>query len=79
MSAEDAGRAIGDDGDVIDEDSAATTQVIDHIAVVDHLVANVDRRAIAFEHAFDDIDGTIDTGAEAAWIGKEYVHGGQGP
>jgi hypothetical protein len=74
VGAEDQGGAVGNLAQVFDEDGALGLEVIDHVAVVHDFVADVDRAAKLFQRAFDDSDGTLDTGAEATGIGKQEVH-----
>jgi hypothetical protein len=42
---------------------------------VHHLVADVDRLAVQGEGAFDDLDGAVYAGTEAAGIGEQNFHG----
>ncbi len=74
---EDHGRAGGHLGELLDEDRAEVAQPLDHVAVVHHLVAHVDGRAEQLDGALDDVDGAVDAGAEAAWIGEQYLHHGR--
>jgi hypothetical protein len=57
----------------LDEDGALGLEAIDHVAVVHHFVPHVDRRAELFQRAFDDGDGALDAGAEAAGVGEQDV------
>ena len=75
VGAEDAGGAARDGGNLVDEDGAAVLEIIDHEAVVDHLVADVNGGAEQLEYALDDVDGAVDAGAKAAGIGKQDVLG----
>ena len=52
---------------LIDEDRAHSLQPFDDEAVVDDLVAHVDRCAETLERELDDLDRTIDAGTESAW------------
>jgi hypothetical protein len=56
---------------LLDEHRAELAQAVHDVAVVDHLVAHVDRRAEQLQRPFDDVDGAIDAGAEAAGIGEQ--------
>ena len=58
-------------GQVLDEDRALSLQVVDHVGVVDDLVADVDRRAELVQRALDDLDRAIDAGAKAARLGED--------
>ena len=75
VRAEDHGGAVGDLLELLDEHRALLAQVLDHPAVVHHLVAHVDGRAEHGECALDDLDRAVDAGAEAAWVGEENIHG----
>ena len=57
--------------ELVDEHRAFGLEILDHIAVVHDLMADIDRPAIAFERAFHDLDGAIYTGAEAARAGEQ--------
>ena len=74
MRREDAGCAVGNLVDLLDEDGTLGAQVIDDEAIVYDLVPHVDRRAQRLERALDDLDGPVDAGAEAPWIGQQDLH-----
>ena len=57
---------IGDFSQFLDENRALGFQAVDDIAVMDDLVADIDRRAIDGERPFHGIDGPNHAGAEAA-------------
>ena len=57
--------------ELVDEDRALGLEALDHEAVVDDLVPDIDRPAIAREGALDDLDRAIDARAEAARTGKQ--------
>jgi hypothetical protein len=44
------------------------------VAIVHDLVTDIDRRAVFFERALDDLDGAFDARAEASWLGQHYPH-----
>ena len=46
--------------------------------VVHDLVPDIDRRAVFLQRALDDLDGAHDTGAEAARLREDDLHGGLG-
>jgi hypothetical protein len=71
VGAENDGGAGGHFGEFLDEDRAFCLEVVDDEGVVDDFVADVDRRAELFQRAFDDGDGAVDAGAEAAGIGEK--------
>ena len=50
----------------LDEDRALGFEPLDHIAIVNDLVPDIDRRAIGLEGQDDDLDRAIDAGTEAA-------------
>ena len=70
VGAEDDGGPVRDLVQLVDEDGAAALQSFHDEAVVDHLVADVDRCPVEVEHALDDLDGTVDAGTEAAGVGE---------
>ena len=74
VGAEYDGRAGRDLVELVDEDGAAPFQAVDHEAVVHHFVTHIDGRSVELQDALDDLDGPVDTGAEAAWVGEEDVH-----
>ena len=51
-------------------------EALDHVFVVDDLVAHIDRRAVADERLLDGIDGPHHPGAEAARGAEQDVEGG---
>jgi len=55
--------------ELLDEHRTAFAQPLDHVTVVHHLVAHVDRSAEQLQRALDDLDRAINAGAEAAGIG----------
>jgi hypothetical protein len=65
MCRKDHGAVVGAVVQFLDEDRAHRLQAFDDMAIVDDLVAHIDRRAILLERAFDDLDGPVDAGAEA--------------
>jgi hypothetical protein len=54
-----------------DEDGAQGPQALDHVAIVDDLVAHIDRRAELLDRPLDDLDRPVDAGAEPARRGEE--------
>ena len=71
MGGEDDGRSVGYLVELIDEDRPPLFQPLDHIAVVDDLMADIDRRSIARQRLLDDLDRAIDAGAESAGRGQQ--------
>ncbi len=67
VGGKDHGRVgIRDFVQFFDEDGALGPERFHHEAVMDDLVAHIDRRAIFGERQLDDLDGTVDAGAKAA-------------
>ena len=52
--------------ELVDEHGAELLKPVDDKAVVDDLVADIDRRAEPLERELDDLDRPVDPGAEAA-------------
>jgi enamine deaminase RidA (YjgF/YER057c/UK114 family) len=52
--------AIGHFVQFLDEHRPLDLQIVDHVAIVNDLVADIDRRAITFDRAFDDLDRPVD-------------------
>ena len=66
VGGEDDRGALGDLGLLLDEDRAALAQLLDHVLVVDDLLAHVDGRAVELERALDGLHGPVDARAVAA-------------
>ena len=77
MGGEDRHRAGRDLVQLIDEHGAAGAQVLHHVAVVDDLVADVDRRAVLLQRPLDDLDRPLHAGAETAGLGQDDADHGQ--
>ena len=56
----------------LDEDRPERTQALDDMAVMDDLMPHEDRRAVLFQRAFNDLDGAIHPGTEAARRGEAH-------
>ena len=74
MGAEDHGGAVRHLGEGIHEHRALGAQVLDHEAVVHHLVAHVDGSAEALKRLLDDLDRAIHAGTETARLGQYHLH-----
>jgi len=74
MRGKDDRGAIGYLVELIDEYRTELAQPFDHVDVVHHLVAHVDRRTEQVDGAFHDVDGAIDAGAEPAGVGEQDLH-----
>ena len=64
---------FGDFVEFLDENRALGLQAVDHIAVMDDLVADIDRRPIEGERPLDRIDGPHDPGAKAAGGAQNHL------
>ena len=71
VSREDDERTLGHLVLRLDEDGSPLFEVAHDVHVVDDLVADVHRRAVALQQLLDDVDGAHDAGAEAARAGDE--------
>jgi hypothetical protein len=60
--------------EIVDEHGAESAQPLHHEAVVNDLVAHVDRGTEQLERSLDDLDGTIHAGAEAARVREQDLH-----
>ncbi len=74
MGTEDGHRLGRHFRQVLDEDRALLLQAFDHVFVVNDLVADIDRRAILLQRAFDDFDRAHNARAKAARLGKKHLH-----
>ena len=71
VSREDDQRALGHLGLLLDEDRTALGELLDHVLVVDDLLAHVDRRPVHVERLLDGLHGAVDAGAVAARRGED--------
>ena len=71
MGGEDHRRIVRHLVELLHEDGAAMLQLLDDEAIVDDLMADIDRRAIAGQRLFDDLDRPIHSGAESARGGEQ--------
>ena len=74
MSTEYDNGVVGYFIELIDKNSAPIPEVINDKAVVDNLMTHINRTPKHLKCAIDNINGAIDTGAEATWISQQYVH-----
>ena len=74
VGAEHRHRAVGNFIQLLDEDGALALELLDHMAVVDDLVADIDGRAEFLERPLDDLDRPDDAGAEAARLSHKNPH-----
>ncbi len=61
-----------------DKNGAALAQVLDHEAVVDHLMADIDGGPEELDGPLDDVDGSVHAGAKAPRVGDDDIHGAWG-
>ncbi len=76
---EDDDRALGHLGLAVHEHRAAIGQVAHDVAVVDDLLADVDRRAEVVERPLDRVHGAIDAGAVASRRRQQELGRGHAP
>ena len=62
--------AIGHFVEFFDKYRAFGFQAVDHIAVMDNFMADIDRRAMLFERKLDNLDGAVDARAKTTWSGQ---------
>ena len=78
VGGEDDQLALGDLGLLLDEDRAALGELLDHVLVVDDLLAHVDGGPVEVERLLDRLHGTVDAGAVAARRRKQHPAGRMG-
>ena len=71
VGGEDDHLALRHLGLLLDEDRAALGELLDHVLVVDDLLADVDGRPVEVEGALDGLHGAVDAGAVAARRGEQ--------
>ena len=76
VGGEDDDRALRHLGLLLDEDRPARGQLLDHVLVVDDLLADVDGGAVELQRALDRLHGAVDAGAVAAGGGEEDLASG---
>ncbi len=65
---------VRDFGQIFDEARALRLQAVDDVAIVDDLVAHIDRRIARRERPLDDLDRPDDARAEAARLRQNNLH-----
>src|SRR6185437_16473959 len=58
---------------LLDEDRPARLERADHVAVVNDLLADVDRRAIKLERPLDGLHRPVDAGAVTTGLGEQHT------
>ena len=76
MGRKDHRPVVGHLVELVDEHRAHRRQPVDDEAVVDDLVADIDRRAEPLERELDDLDRAVDAGAKSARRGDQDVRRG---
>ena len=74
MGTEDDGGAVRDLVQLFYKYRAFADQVVYHVTVVDDFVTHIDGCGKYFQGTFYDLDGTVYTGTEPAWIGEVDIH-----
>ena len=74
MRTKDHDRVVWHFRQFVYEYRAARAQVINDMAVVDHLMTYVDRTTENLQCPIDNIDGTINTSTKASGIGEYNIH-----
>jgi hypothetical protein len=77
VSRKDHRTVVGHFLKLVDEDRAHFFEALDDKAIVDDLMAHIDRRAEALQRELDDLNGTINPGTKAAWGGYKYAYLGK--
>src|SRR6185312_5772470 len=57
--------------ELLDENRSLALERLDDVAVMNDLMAHIDRRTESLEAALDDLHRALDSGAEAARTGKQ--------
>ena len=71
MGGEDDQPILGHLVQLLDEHGTQPAQLVHHMAVVDDLVADIDRCPVLAQGGLDHVDGALDAGAEAARPGEQ--------
>jgi hypothetical protein len=75
VGTEDGNRMRRNFRQILDKDRAFALQALDHVFVMDDLVAHIDRGAVFLQRALDDLDGTHDSGAKTTRLREKHFHG----
>ena len=67
------GRSSGTSSSSSTNTAPESAQPVDDEAIVDDLVADIDRRAVPLERQLDDLDRAVDAGAKPARRGDQHV------
>ncbi|CAH0298788.1 hypothetical protein SRABI106_03715 [Rahnella aquatilis] len=71
---ENQNRPIRYFADLLDKNSTALTQAVDHVAVMHHFMADIDRCAINFQRTFYNTDCAVNTRTKSSRISQQYLH-----
>ena len=78
VGTEDQQRASRRLGGILDEDRSLLSEPLDHVAVVNDFVTDVDRCPEPPKGYLDDLDGPVYAGTESAWVGEQNTHPTEG-
>ena len=67
-------RTVGHFVDFVHKNRTLFSQGIDDMFVVNDFMADVNRRAVHCKCSFNDRNRTVNTGAEASWLGQQNFH-----
>ncbi len=79
VSAENRRRSPRHLGQTFNELRAPRLQFVDHMAIMDDFMVNVDGCAILFERPLDDIDGPNHAGTKSSRLGQNHLHSESNP
>ncbi len=68
MRTEDGPGAFGNFGQFLDKNGAQFAEFVDHVLVMNNLLANIDWRAVEVKCYLDDVDGANHACAETAGL-----------
>ena len=74
VSGEDDDAVIRHLVQLFDENGTRLLELVHHVAVVHHLVTDIDGGTELLQRALDDADGPVDTGTEATGVSQQNIH-----